>query len=93
MWPASLPFLIGLRISIRYLQAAATYQWKCGQAKKENKMSVKEMCTANILHTQMLSAEWRQIGQKLRRVSAAAKDDTPLGYKVKSRCSQAPQAQ
>lgn len=89
----SLPFLTGLRFSIRYLQAAATYQWKCGQAKNENELPVKEMCNANILCTQMLSAEWRQIGQKLQRVSAAAKNDTPSGFKVKGRCSQAPQAQ
>lgn len=61
----SLPFLIGLRLFIRYLQIAATYHWKCGQAKKENELPVKEMCSANILCTQMLSAEWRQIGQKL----------------------------
>lgn len=51
------------------------------------------MCNANILCTQMLSAEWRQIGQKLQRVSAAAKNDTPSGSKVKGICSQAPQAQ
>lgn len=83
----SLPFF-GLRLSIRYLQVTATYQLKCGQAKKENGLPVKEMCRANIVRTQMLSGEWRQIGQKLQRVSVAAKDDTPLGYKVKGTRSQ-----
>lgn len=85
--------MIGLRLSIGYLQVAATYQWECGQAKKENELPVKEMCSANIAHTGMLSAEWRQIGQKLQRVSAAAKHDTPSGCEVKGRCSQVSQAQ
>lgn len=63
--------------------------------KKENELPVKEIWSANILCTQMLSAEWRQIGQKLQHISAAAKADTPSGIKlhVKDRCSQHPQAQ
>ena len=56
----SLPFSFGLQLYIRYLQFAATqtlpkistsysiYQWKYGQAKKENELPFNELCSANI---------------------------------------------